>query len=114
MSGELTLSSCDRINSVCIFQGPVGAECDLYIRRQESWAEFSETCVTYVFIFVCVHSHNSLPHNFEGLFHKLPHAVHLPCGDDEILRLLRLQHQPHGLKDTKRDKDGRLNHGVIE
>lgn len=53
----------------------------------------------------CVHSHNGLPHMFEGLHHKLPHTVHLPCRDDEILWLLLLQHQPHGLKETDRDRE---------
>lgn len=52
---------------------------------------------------ICVHSHNGLPHMFEGLHHKLPHTVHLPCRDDEILWLLLLQHQPHGLKETDRE-----------
>lgn len=56
-----------------------------------------------VYLCLCGHSQNGLPHMSEGLLHKLPHAVHLPCRYDEILWLLLLQHQPHGLKETETD-----------
>ena len=54
---------------------------------------------------VAVYLHNSLPHIFEGRLHKLPHTVHLPCWYDEIVWLVQLQHQPHGLKETHRQTE---------
>lgn len=67
--------------------------------------------VSSVYVCVSVHSHNALPHMSEGLLHKLPHAVHLPCRYDEILWLLLLQHEPHSLKETEIETETeRLNH----
>lgn len=63
---------------------------------------YGYACFKVVSVVFFVHSHNSLPNMFEGLFHKLPHTVHLPSRYDEILWLLQLQHHPHSLKETDR------------
>lgn len=55
------------------------------------------------------HSHNGLPHMFERRHHKVPHTVYLPRGYYEILWLILLQHHPHSLKETERDRE-RLKH----
>lgn len=51
------------------------------------------------------HSHNGLPHMFESRHHKVPHTVYLPRGYYEILGLILLQHHPHSLKETERQRE---------
>ena len=43
------------------------------------------------------HLHDVNPHNLESFLHELTHAVSLPCWNDEVIGLLLLQHEPHGL-----------------
>lgn len=70
-----------------------------------------EIAKTLMEIRLCIrgHSHNGLPHMFERRHHKVPHTVYLPRGYYEILWLILLQHHPHSLKETERDRE-RLKH----
>lgn len=43
------------------------------------------------------YSHNGLPDVQKRLLHELPHTVDLSRGDDEVLGLVLLEHEPHGL-----------------
>jgi len=45
--------------------------------------------------------HNGFPNVLKRLLHKFTDAMDLPSGDDKVLGLIRLQHQPHGLRKDK-------------
>lgn len=48
--------------------------------------------------------HNGFPNVLKWLLHKFTDAVDLPSGYDKVLWLIRLQHQPHGLREDKQSQ----------
>lgn len=48
--------------------------------------------------------HNGFPNVLKWLLHKFTDTVDLPSGYDKVLRLIRLQHQPHGLQKDKQNQ----------
>lgn len=48
--------------------------------------------------------HNGFPNVLKWLLHKFTDTVDLPSGYDKVLRLICLQHQPHGLQKDKQNQ----------
>lgn len=49
----------------------------------------------------CSYLHNGFSNVLKWLLHKFTDTMDLPSGYDKVLWLIRLQHQPHGLRENK-------------